>query len=362
MNFKILIRLITLLISFAAAGAPASAETTYTLTLLRPLAGSSTSQATAGINQHGITVGTSGGEGARRATVWSSRGAPLELARPAGSIFSRATGINEKGTVVGAVDTTGAADLTGLRAVRWTSPQRFTFILPESGFDSDALSINDAGWVAGILFTGTTFTAFIAAPDRRIDYPAPLLNGDSFELLSINRRGEAAGFDANDAVTTAVRWSPTRGLDALMMLPGGTTSASAAINDSGVASGVADDATGTFRAVRWAADGRVVQMGSLPRAIYSDSQYSINNHGYSTGVTIFEGSDPNDFLSLRATLWGPGGRPVNLNSRIPPGVTLLTAASINDDGLIYGDCVTSGNRRFAYLLTPVVSGAYGGSK
>lgn len=140
-----------------------------------------------------------------------------------------------------------------------------------------------------------------------------------------------------------------------MMLPGGATSASSAINDRGVVSGVADDATGTFRAVRWQPDGRIVQMGSLPRAFYSDSQYSINNRGFSTGVTIFEGSDPNDFLSQRATMWTPSGHPVNLNSRIPPamGVTLLTAVRINDDGLIYGDCVTTDHRRFAYLLTPV---------
>jgi uncharacterized membrane protein len=364
MKSKLASQFAALLVAVATCGGPVYAETTYRLTLLRPLVGSMTSQATSGINERGMAVGTSGGAGARRATVWSPQGAPTELAQPAGSIFSRATAINEQGTVVGAVDTTGAADLTGLRAVRWLSPRRYSFILPETGFDSDALSINDAGWVAGILFTGTTFTAFIASPERRIDYPAPLQNGDAFELLSINRKGEAAGFDASDVATTAVRWSPTRGLDALAMLPGGSTSASAAINDLGVASGVADDATGTFRAVRWLPDGRVVQLGSLPNAIYSDSQYSINNQGYSTGVTLYDGFDPDNYLSLRATLWTPRGLPIDLNSRIPAaaGVTLLTAASINDDGFIYGDCVTASGGRYAYLLTPVDEGGSSGGK
>ena len=344
--------------SCASFAAPAAAGQAFSLTLLRPLAGSTTSQATSGINERGVTVGTSGGAGVRRATAWSTEGAPAEFARPAGSIFSRATGINEQGTAVGAVDTTGAEDLTGLRAVRWRSPTRYEFILPETGYDSDALGINDSGWITGILFTGTTFTAFIASPGGRIDYPAPLANGDTLELLGINRGHEAAGFDASDATTTAVRWTPTRGLEALPMLPGGTTSASAAINDRGVVSGVADDATGTFRAVRWQPDGRIVQLGSLPRAIYSDSQYSINNYGYSTGVTVLEGSDPYDFLSLRATLWTPRGVPVDLNTRIAPatGITLLTAASINDDGRIYGDCVTRSGDRLAYLLTPVGAG------
>jgi hypothetical protein len=348
-------RFAVVLLSLATSGAPALAETAYRLTLLRPLAGSATSQATSGINEHGVSVGTSGAEGTRHATAWTAKGTPSELARPTGSIFSRATGINDLGIAVGAVDTTGASDLTGLRAVRWISARRPSFILPESGFDSDALSISDTGWVVGILFTGTTFTAFIASPNQQINYPAPLLNGDTFELLSVNRRGEAAGFDSSDTATTAVRWSPSRGLESLTMLPGGTTSAASAINDRGVVSGVADDADGTFRAVRWQADGSVVQLGSLPRAIYSDSQYSINNQGFSTGITIFEGSDPNDFLSQRATMWTPGGRPVDLNSLIPQatGVTLLTAAGINSRGLIYGDCVTSDHRRFAYLLTPV---------
>ena len=205
MTSKIAIRCLSLVSLFVAFGAPTFANTTYKLTLLRPLAGNTTSQATSGINEHGTTVGTSGGQGMRRATIWSPQGSPMELARPTRSIFSRAMAINERGTVVGAVDTTGAADLTGLRAVRWSSLKRFTFILPESGFDSDALSINDAGWITGILFTGTTFTAFIANTQGRVDYPAPLLNGDDFELLGINRRGEAAGFDASDAATTAGR-------------------------------------------------------------------------------------------------------------------------------------------------------------
>ena len=326
----------------------------YDLTILRPLAGKTTSAAQFGVNDRGMSVGTSGGQGGRIATLWNRNGAPVALARPSNSIFSRASAINERGVVVGAIDTTGQPDLTGLRAVRWKSPNRYEFILPETGYDSDALSINDEGWVAGILFNGSVFTAFIASPRGHLDYPAPLNNGDAFELLSINRRHEGAGFNASESETTAVRWSTRRGLENLGRLPGGTTSAAASINDRGVVGGVADDATGVFRAVRWDADGRIIELESLRNAIYSDSQMGINNFGFSVGITVFDGSDLDDPLAQRATLWTPGGRAFDLNRLVAPnsGITLLTANGISDTGMIYGDCVDAVGHRFAFLLGP----------
>ena len=37
-------------------------------------------------------------------------------------------------------------------------------------------------------------------------------------------------------------------------------------------------------------------------------------------------------------------------------------SDINDDGLIYGDCVTASGGRYAYLLTPVNEGGSHGGK
>ena len=332
----------------------AQAAPRYELTILRPIAGEATSAAQFGLNESGSSVGTSGGQGNRRATLWNRNGTPTRLARPSNAIFSRATGINDDGVIVGAVDTTGQPDLSGLRAARWKSPGRYEFVLPDTGYDSDAEFINEDGWIVGILFTGSTFTAYIASPQGRVDYPAPLNNGDTFELLSINRHRQAVGFDAGDSGTTAVRWSNARGLENLGLLRGGTTSAAASINDRGTIGGVADDATGIYRAVRWSHDGTIVELKSLRNAVYSDTQFGINNHDFSVGVTIFDGTDLGDYLSQRATLWNPSGKAFNLNKLIAPGsgVTLLTASGINDSGMIYGDCVDAAGDRFAYLLNP----------
>lgn len=328
----------------------------FELTILTPLEGKTTSQAQYGLNDHGTAVGTSGGEGQRRATLWSHDGKATALAQPKHANFSRATDINDSHVVVGAVDTTGAEDLTGLRAVRWASPERYEFLLQDNGYDSDALSINDTGWVAGIRFNGSTYDAYIASPQGHVEWPTPFSPADDFELLSINRDHVASGFDSNDDGPVAVRWSAQKGVERLALLPGGTISATASINDWGVIAGVADDADGNIRAVRWFPDGKVVALRSLDNAIYSDTQNGINNWGMSVGVTVYSGSDPNEFNAQRATVWDARGQPTDLDKLAgkSSGYTLLTAMAINDCGVIFGDSIDRNGTRYAYRLAPIL--------
>ncbi len=342
-----------LILGLTLGGAAHSAPR-YELTILYPIEGQKISNAQFGINARGISVGTSGKQYVRRATIWNRHGKATALAQPRNAIFSRATGINREGTAVGAVDTTQNPDLTGLRATRWRSPDHFEILLPENGYDSDALSINDTGWIAGIRFTGSVFTAFVLSPRGRLIMPDPIAAGDDFELLDLNREHVAAGFDSGDTGTVAVRWSEMKGLEILGLLLGGTTSAAASINDRGTVAGVADDADGIYRAVRWEADGNVTQLESLEHAAYSDSQAGINDRRYCVGLTIYEGSDLADPRAQRATLWDPEGEAFDLNRLIShgSGFTLLTANGINQAGLIYGDGVDVRGRRYAYLLTP----------
>ena len=346
--------LIALLMGGPAQSAP------FELTILKPVPGRETAQAQYGLNLFGSSVGTSGRQGVRRATVWNRSGEPLALAQRRGAIFSRASDINDRNTIVGTMDTTGANDLSGLRAVRWTSPTHFEYLLPETGYYNDAFSINDAEWIVGIQFTGSVYTAFVRRPSGELYWPAPLHAGDDFELLSVNIVHQAAGFDAGEAGPFAVKWSERGGLEKLPLLPGGTVSATASINDWGTVAGVADDAAGALRAVRWYENGKVVALDSLPNAIYSDTQNGINDWGFSVGVTVYAGTDPNDFNSQRATLWDYRGRPYDLNDLITPSAyTLLTATSINDFGLIFGDAIDSHGARFAYLLAPSREGWHG---
>jgi uncharacterized membrane protein len=338
-----------------AAGQCAQAAQ-FKLTILGPVRGESTSQAEFGLNSAGTSVGTSGGQGMRRATLWDRNGRARALSQPRNAIFSRAMDINDSGVAVGAVDTSGAEDLTGLRAVRWSSPDHYEFLLRDNGYDSDALGVNDAGWVIGIRFNGLAYNAYVASPQGRVTWPDPLSPADDFELLSVNRSHVAAGFDSNESGPVAVRWSSQKGVEALALLPGGTLSATAAINDWGTIAGVADDSGGNLRAVRWEANGRISALRSLPNAIYSDTQNGINNWGMSVGVTIYAGTDPNDFNSQRATLWSLRGRPIDLNEVIESNsrYTLITAMAINDCGMIFGDSVDEAGNRFAYKLSPVI--------
>jgi hypothetical protein len=327
----------------------------FRLTILGPAHGEASSQAQFGLNNTGSSVGTSGGQGVRHATLWDRTGRARPLSQPKNSIFSRAMDLNNGGVAVGAVDTNGAEDLSGLRAVRWTSPEHYEFLLRDNGYDSDALSVNDAGWIVGIRFNGSVYNAYVASPQGRVEWPSPLSPTDDFELLSVNRSHIAAGFDASASGPMAVRWSPQKGVEALALLPGGTLSATAAINDWGTIAGVADDSNGNIRAVRWEASGKIVALRSLPNAIYSDTQNGINNWGASVGVTIYAGTDPNDFSSQRATLWGVHGMPVDLNDLTEPNshYTLITAMAINDCGTIFGDSIDEAGNRFAYRLSPV---------
>ena len=344
--------LASLIFAVSLGGVVAANAASYKLTILRPIAERTSTQAQYGLNEAGRTAGTSGGAGERVATVWDRRGHPQSLARPKIATFSRASAISNRGIVVGAVDTTGADDLTGLRATRWTNSDHYQLLLPEIGYDNDAVAVNDEGWVAGIQFDGSVYTAFLITPSGHVDYPAPLATGDDFELLSINKFHQAAGFDAGDAGTFAVKWTRS-GLQRLPLLPGGSISASASLNDLGVVAGVADDSAGNYHAVRWYSNGRVIALPSLANAIYSDGQNGINNFGFSVGVTVYAGTDPDDFNSQRATLWDSRGRPHDLNFLIDDNrVTLLTANSINDLGEIFGDAIEETGKRFAYLLTP----------
>ncbi|MEP6572696.1 MAG: hypothetical protein ABJD11_08370 [Gemmatimonadota bacterium] len=124
---------------------------------LRPLAGDSTSAATA-INDHGQVVGISGdcndavGKfSARHAVIWD-HGTVTDIGNLGGVAWNTPMAINEAGQVVGFSDTTGDFDGTiGQHAFRWTRQDGIhdLGVLPGDAV-SEAHGINDRGQIVGI--------------------------------------------------------------------------------------------------------------------------------------------------------------------------------------------------------------------
>jgi hypothetical protein len=204
------------------------------------------SQAT-GINDRGQVVGVAFPvkEAGIRSFIWSE-GRMEELKTPAGGVFSMAAGINNAGTAVGYAHfpTGGGGDR--VRAVAWDSPTR----------------IRDLGTIG---------------------------NGDSF-ATAVNARGDAVGgvvVERRDGNAEVAPVLFSGGKVTRLPMPGGFHSAMAtAMNDRGDAVGMAWKA-GEMRPILWK-DGRVEDLrGGSGGWMLLDAR-GINNAGQIAGYGILK--------------------------------------------------------------------------
>ena len=113
---------------------------------------------------------------------------------------------------------------------------------------------------------------------------------------------------------------------ALPLLPGGSTGWGFAVNDRGVVVGYSGDAQGLNRAVRWAPDGGVRDLGTLPGDTQATA-YAIAVDGTVVGRSVLGSRN-------RAVRWNPCGPPVELPGLAGSAVT--RAYSINRTGVVAG--------------------------
>ncbi len=216
---------------------------------------------------------------------------------------------------------------------------------------SRARDVNDRGEVVGSVQTGgrnghsLVARAFLSIKGRMRDLGT--LGGKYSHAYGINNRGQVVGKagTGRDAQTHAFLWDNGAMRD-LGTLPGGANSLACAINDRQQVVGFSHTGRG-MRAFSW--EGGVMRdLGTLPGGTFSRAR-AINNAGRIVGCSTFGKRDG----EKHAVLWR-GGEIIDLNRLLPPGSAwvLEEARAINEHGQIVGSGWLSGRRR-AFLLSPI---------
>jgi probable HAF family extracellular repeat protein len=296
-----------------------------------------------------------------------------------GGSFSQATGINNRGQVVGIASTSGNA---AEDAFRWQDGT-MTDLGNLGGGLALPYGINDRGQVVGYSYTtGFETRAFLWQHGAMTDLGT--LGGTFSEASGINNRGQVVG-DAStsgDSADHAFLWQD--GTMADLGTLGGTYSAAQAINNRGQVVGYASTAGDTeAHAFLWQ-NGTMTDLGTLGGSPASSAS-GINDRGQVVGQSY-----PHAFLWQHGTMTDLGtlggtasvaiainasgtvlgdadttgdtaadpfiyskGTMTDLYSLLPPSITNLTVTGINDRGQIVGYGDDFQNEYFgALLLTP----------
>ena len=338
-----------LLAATALAGPAHAATTQYKLTL------SAIPNATfSAINNNGDIIGDAPQPGSSftQPFIMKAGGPPLLLNAPAGQAgngFATADGLNNGDLVVGQFD-------SGLfTALKWpagsATPADLSQLptLAKSFFDTQATAVNDSGLIVG----------FGETPGSNGDLTKSFtIQGATVKVLPLLPRGSDANAIAVDpAGTTIVGNADTTTQDAMAVewvngaikkLPalGATlTSGALAVNAAGQVVGSAVlNSDGNAHAVLWA-NGKATD---LHFGAGGDAEAtSVNASGVIVGDGAVGDGGQDAFISQNGTA-------TDLNTLIPAGsgVTLNTAASVNDHGVIVGIATTANGGTIGYELTP----------
>jgi probable HAF family extracellular repeat protein len=246
---------LAVLLSLAAAAAPACAATWYTVKSLGTLPGDTTSIAT-GLNNRGDVVGWSSGPGGYRGFVWTAVGGmqPLPGLPDRPRAFPR--DINEQGDIVGTADA-GGVDLG--HAVRWRGgvPQDLG-TLPTGPY-SAGWGINNLGDVVGESSTQVNGVnvrhAFLYTDAGGMIDLTP--TDDSSIAHDINDAGQVTGYRTGSA-HRAFRWQAGSFQD-LGVLPGMAHSFGFAIEPGGAVAGSSKSASGNSEHIARFTDAQGLQ-------------------------------------------------------------------------------------------------------
>ena len=252
-----------------------------------------------------------------------------------------ATGLNDKGQVVGGADTArkgkGLENITNVFV--WQNGKMRT-VPGLDGSHAYVVAVNAAGQMVGAYSADplkAKFASALFAPGGRVKllggFPATQHGYSLSQGQAINAKGQIVGVSNNQAFL----WSRGQ-LRKLKPPPGYQASQAWSVNDKGQAAGKADRNVGnTVRthALFWDAGGKVKDLGVLPG--YTDSiGRAINNRGLVTGWVGVTRGTPGRRLAFhyQAFLW-QDGRMRGLGSipRIPDS----KAAAINDKGQVVGN-------------------------
>jgi probable HAF family extracellular repeat protein len=340
----------------ASATLPAQRPSTigsYTLTDLGTLGGPE-SEAN-GLDVYGEVVGTSITENDVRHAFRYRNGEMLDLGTLEGGLSSEGVAISDSGVVVGSSGWNAAGpgfpQMT-LGFVWQDGEMRSTgYLYCICSFNrraglSHAYAVNASGRVVGDSLTARAglWQAFFwqANPGR----PQSIIDLDSADGgyssagYGINDRDEIVGEHHDRALLIRDGVGQSLGV-----LPGHVKSSARAVNAIGQVAGFSIAADDVRRGFVW--DGTMRELPPVAGHVSSEA-LAINDDGHIVGR-----SGNADLSDAHAVLWNRGVA-IDLNSRVSePGWTLVSATGINDVGQIVGIAL-HGDRRRAYLLTPVL--------
>jgi probable HAF family extracellular repeat protein len=257
-------------------------------------------------------------------------------------ISSLPAAINDRGQVAG----THAVSAEHVHAVLWRNGRASDLgTLPRRPF-SEAVAINERGWVAGISYAMTCcgpdgswkhMSAFVWHDGKRVALgalPGATETWSGTEARAINNRGQIVGSSGNRAFL----WQSGRMID-LGTLPGHAESRAAAINDRGQIIGNSGSSQGENRAFLWQ-NGRMTDLGTLG-GTKSDA-VAINERGQVIGSSTTASGATHAFVWQNGTMTDLGA--------IGGGESQATA--INNRGQIVGSTQTAKGKRRPVLWTP----------
>ena len=328
-----------------------AAPPTYHVTDLGTLGGT-VSRAT-GINNSGSVVGLSTltGNDYRHAFLYDTS---IHDIGTLGSHYSEAYAINNSGTVVG---WSSHADNTAIHAFRYASGMQDLGVTREDGTGfSWAYAINDNGKIAGRASNvySNFEHAFLNDTTPLHDLGTFIYDGAYSRACGINNGGTVVGW--SDVADRSSRHAITydTAMHDLGTLGGAKydNSAAYAINGSGMITGESTNSAVTgstqiLHAFRY--DTIMHDLGTL----WTSNDYSIGLGINASGVVVGYSFKANDI----GTAFYYDTQMYNLNSCLDAsgkGWKLNEAAGINDKGQICGTGVNPQGETHAFLLTPVV--------
>jgi uncharacterized membrane protein len=359
-----------LLVGYAST-ALSEAQTRFAVTDLGVLPGSTLSAAT-GLSDRGDVVGAcapSPQDSNEVGFVWRN-GIMTSTGKLPGGLYSEAHAINSLGVVVGDGDTGNG------RPQSWaTGPAGLINIFPNNGGNTHAIAINDSGAICGyytksLSGNASSWKAAIWTPDpkdprkyRTTVLPIlvgldPTSPGTTAIPQGFNQSGQAAGYASNEIIGQhACFWNNDAGhsIVDLGVFPGDWSSLGLGMNDLGQVVGESHPPFSS-RPVMWDNDAAHTPyaLPLLPGDNYGAAT-AINRLGQALGRSAWAVPGTWNVGPARLVFWN-GGEAFDLQNCLDPatgaGWTLITAAAINNNGQIVGLGIHNGLNR-AYLLTPI---------
>jgi len=157
------------------------------------------------INDHNQVVGYVDGTGPRRAFVWDQGSGLRTLSVPTGAGTSSASGINNKGTIVGHTYTVGES---GQHATLWTKDGQYRDLgeLPGGFEEAAAFAVNEKDHVAGYsLAEQDLHRAFYWSDETGMINLGTLPGTQGSVAHGINKDDWVVGFASNPGPTSAMR-------------------------------------------------------------------------------------------------------------------------------------------------------------